>query len=123
DGNGDTAAGTFVVTVNDDSPRANGIATSVDENDTVAIDLGNDVSFGADHAAATPITLSFTGLTGSPANVSFGLPSIRFAGSTLEIAPGSAFDALSLGETVQLHFTYAATDGDGDTVVDDIVVT
>ena len=123
DGNGDTAAGTFVVTVNDDSPRVNDVATSVGENDTVSIDLGNSISFGADHAAATPIVLSFTGLTNGPANVSLGVPPVRFAGSTLEIVPGSAFDALSLGEAMQLHFTYAATDGDGDTVADDIVVT
>ena len=123
DGNGDTAAGTFVVTVNDDSPRVNDIATSRGENDTASIDLSNSISFGADHAAATPITLSFTRLTGIPANVSLGLPPIRFAGSTLEIAPGNTFDALSDGEAVQLHLTYAATDGDGDTVADDIVVT
>ena len=51
------------------------------------------------------------------------MPPVRFAGSTLEIAPGSAFDALSLGEAMQLHFTYAATDSDGDTVADDIVIT
>ena len=67
--------------------------------------------------------MSFTGLTNVPANVSLGLPPVRFAGSTLEIVPGNTFDALSLGEAVQLHFTYAATDSDGDTVADDIVVT
>ena len=88
DGNGDTAAGTFVVTVNDNSPRVNSIATSMGENDTASIDLGNSISFGADHAAATPIVLSFTGFTNVPANVSLGSPPVRFAGSTLESCAG-----------------------------------
>ena len=125
DGDGDTKGGQFTVTVHDDVPTAHDVNAAMSENDTKVITLvvGTDYAFGADsHGAA--ITLGTATLAGTPAGLTLGMPTVTLGadGHTITIVPGTAFDALNVGQQVTLHIPFTVTDGDGDSVTKDIAV-
>jgi hypothetical protein len=109
DGNGDSADGTFTLTIDDDTPVAtnDGQLAALDDNasgvtiGTVAGLLSND-NYGADgQAASDAITIGAGSLGGTVAIVG---GSLVYTSAT-NLAPGASAD-----ET----FTYTITDADGD---------
>jgi len=130
DGSGDQVPVVIQIDVNDDSPTAASFAEQANENgpsgenetSSINIDLNGHYLFGAD-AGGAAITLGTPSVSDSP--VALGLPEIALSsdGHTVIVNPGTAFDALAAGEQAVLHIPFTVTDGDGDSVTREIVVT
>ncbi len=107
----------------DDGPTAQNVnGGSTDENAPIVIDLAGHFSAGADGAV---VTLGTAAVTGVPSGVSIGQFTVALNpdGHTVSFTPGTAFDALAVGEQTTLHIPYTVTDGDGDVVSREVTVT
>ncbi len=127
-----TAKPTIQVTITDDEPIiTNSIATAetIDGNtSTVNYDLSNNISFGADGAAATgSITLSVTDEDNDPntgyhlegTTLSYNgkvLGQVSVNGTIVSIDTSSKDTSFIGQELPKLSFNYIAKDSDGDTV-------
>ncbi|SSW89296.1 T1SS-143 domain-containing protein, partial [Rhodopseudomonas pentothenatexigens] len=125
DGDGDSLSGNFAVSIIDDVPVAHDVAAaSMGENaaPTVTLVAGADYEFGADGGT---IAFGTAYVDNGPAGVTLGLPTLTAGidGHSVTIEPGSAFDALALGDSALLHIPYTVTDGDGDAVTKIITLT
>ena len=86
-------------------------AASTDENASRTADvLNNDKDFDGD-------SLSVVAVSGG------GAGSVSFDAGTVSFDPGSAYDHLQLGASVQETITYTVSDGNGGDVTADLVVT
>ncbi len=126
DGDGDYVDQPFTINVNDSEPTAFDLTSVMGENQSIEIALteGTDFSFGAD-STGTAVSIGTVTLSDGPLGVTLGMPSVTFDTSTnkISIVPGTAFDALTAGQTVVLHIPYTVKDGDNDAITKDIAVT
>lgn len=114
----------------DDGPSALGVAQDMPENTPVSIVLteGVNYAFGAD-GEGKPVTLGDATVTDAPNGFSFDASKLTVnlvengGHITVDVNPGTAFDALPAGATAVLHIPYTVTDGDGDSISRDIAVT
>ncbi|MBE1291345.1 MAG: hypothetical protein GJ677_02535 [Rhodobacteraceae bacterium] len=111
DANGDTDQATVTITIEgaDDGPVANDDAITTDENTGVTVDvLAND---------------SGTGLTLDGINVVSGLGTASIVGGEILWEPGSAYDDLAEGDTVQVVIGYDMSDSTGNTESAELTIT
>ncbi|MFY0680730.1 MAG: tandem-95 repeat protein [Thalassovita sp.] len=118
DAHGATAVNTVTVTVtgsNDGPTLVAGLADATEDGASVDVDLaalGDDIDSDDDGA-----TLTYS-VTGSPASGSASI-----TGTTLTFDPGSDFQELAAGETVDVEVEVTATDAHGATAVNTVTVT
>ena len=114
DGESQTATLTF--NISDDKPIASTVSLgSMLENDNPTYTLAaGTIAFGADGAAANgAIHVDSVKATGDLAGLTLSPSMISIDAGHVTIAPGTAFDALSVGHTSILSIGYTLTDGDG----------
>ncbi|MCP5075036.1 MAG: hypothetical protein GY947_17315 [Rhodobacteraceae bacterium] len=118
DGNGGTTVHSFDMTItglNDGPTMSDGVAAANEDGASVDVDLsvlGDDIDSDDDGT-----TLIYA-VTGAPSE-----GSAVISGTTLTFDPGSDFQHLALGETVDVTITVQATDSHGATTTADITVT
>lgn len=131
DGDNDTATGTLVITVNDDTPVAQADTETLTE-DTVSASgnvLTND-GFGADgQNTTTPISavhgdnLNVAGLVGGATQGEWGSLTLGSNGQYTYTLDQSKVQFLDDGESRTDTFTYTIVDADGDTSQTTLTVT
>ncbi|MEQ3655198.1 MAG: Ig-like domain-containing protein, partial [Dokdonia sp.] len=117
DSNGDTSTATVTVTVDpiNDTPTATDDTVSVDEDDTVNIDVLTNDDFGGDGPSSGTITVNGDALNGTATLNDGGTP-LDPTDDTVDYTPNPDFNGTDT-------FTYTITDSNGDTSTATVTVT
>ncbi|WP_028629719.1 retention module-containing protein [Metapseudomonas resinovorans] len=124
DADGDSATGSLVINVDDDTPKAYADSASIIEGSVPATLGGNVLDNDAGGADQTKAFTRWNGVAGATpgdngsllVSTPYGVVTLNADGSySFALANGSAaVEALEPGEQVVLHYAYSMRDADGD---------
>ncbi len=124
DADGDSATGSLIINVDDDTPKAYADSASIVEGSVSATLGGNVLDNDAGGADQPKAFTSWNGVAGATpgdngsllVNTPYGVVTLNADGSySFALANGSAaVEALAPGEQVVLHYAYSMRDADGD---------
>ncbi|WP_280283589.1 DUF5801 repeats-in-toxin domain-containing protein [Pseudomonas sp. BN415] len=125
DADGDSATGSLIINVDDDTPKAYADSASIVEGSVPATLGGNVLDNDAGGADQPKAFTSWNGVAGATpgdngsllVSTPYGVVTLNADGSySFALANGSpAVEALAPGEQVVLHYAYSMRDADGDT--------
>ncbi|TXI01382.1 MAG: hypothetical protein E6Q76_17250, partial [Rhizobium sp.] len=92
------------------------IADAMSENETHNFTFGPaQFNYGADGQGTTGAVTFDTAhaVVSGPQGIALGMPQVSFDGSVITVTPGTAFDALGVGEIAKLSIPFDVTDRNG----------